>query len=456
MWAVAVSGGADSVALLLLLWAHFPEKRKQMLVLHYDHAVRADSAEDAKFVHKLAEGLGVAFATARRSMGGPVSESALRKVRMKFFQEQLAARQARIIFMGHHRDDVAETMLMRLARGSGASGLCAPRPVRELPEGMVPLRPLLDLTHAELVAGLQKAGAVWREDASNAGDQYLRNRLRHHVLPAWRRAEVIPDLAAGVARARTALEEDAEALESLAAVVMGDLPTGEPLTLVRLASQPRAVVRRALYGWLNLYDARESLNAQAFDTLLDAVMAAQPGRWSAGPGRWIELDNSAVRMTGAEAPAATPWGPLPLKAGRSVALPDGSRLQMRRVVVEQKLLKELRNGTVNPATRAYIGLPKKSATPAMRARSWQVGDRYRPLGAPGRRKLQDLFTDKKIPVRERLRLPVVCSGDNEPWWVPGLPPAHDHRVTAATWAALELTYSPVREIITRLPPIHER
>jgi tRNA(Ile)-lysidine synthase len=445
-WGVAVSGGADSVALLLLLWAHFPGKRKQMLVLHYDHALRPDSATDAQFVQQLAKGLGLRFVTERRTPGGAVSEAALRADRMRFFRTQLAAHSARIVFFGHQRDDIAETMLMRLARGSGASGLCAPRPAREFPDGLTHLRPLLDLEHAELCQVLQAAGAVWREDSSNAKGDYLRNRLRHDVLPAWRAADGSRDLNAGVARARAALEEDAEALENLTAELMRDLPQGAPLTLSRISGQPRAVVRRALHWWLHVNEAGRSLNAQAFDTVFAALISAQPGRWSAGPGRWLALDKSALRMMGGETVVAAAWGPFPLRAGRTVHLPDGAWLKARRVIVDRKLLNALCDGKINPAARAYLAPPKRAGAGFL-VRPWQPGDRYRPLGAPGRRKLQDLFTDKKIPAKERHRLPVVCNEANEPLWAPGLAPAHDHRVTAAARAALELTYSPFRDTI---------
>jgi tRNA(Ile)-lysidine synthase len=246
------------------------------------------------------------------------------------------------------------------------------------------------------------------------------------------------------------LEDDAEALENLTETLMRDVPAGEPLPLARMAGQPRAVVRRALYWWLYLNEARENVNARAFDALLAAVLAAQPGRWSAGPGRWIMLDKAKLLLMGDETGANTPWGPFRLTAGQTVELPDGARLQTRRVAVDRKLLKDLREGQINPATQAFLALPKKSAGLVVYARSWQPGDRYRPLGAPGRRKLQDLFTDKKIPAKERPRRPVVCNGQNEPLWTPDFPPAHDLRVIAGTRAALGLTYSPPCETMNRL------
>jgi tRNA(Ile)-lysidine synthase len=449
-WGVAVSGGADSVALLLLLWAHFPEKRKQMLVLHFDHAARPDSAADAQFVRKLAKDLGLPVATARRAPGGEKNEAALRDARMKFIREQLALRKGRVVFFGHQRDDIAETMLMRIARGSGASGVCAPRPVREMGESFVALRPLLDMDHAELCAALKTAGVAWREDSSNAQGHYLRNRLRSDVIPAWKKAMPTRDLNAGVAWTRNALEDDADALETLTSALMRGWVEGAALPLAKLAGQPRAIARRALHGWLNLNGVGDTLNSQAFHTLLDAVTSAQPGRWSAGPGRWLVLDESQLALSGMRDESMTPWPTIILRPGQSTKLPSGASLQSRLVKVDRKLLKALKDGTTDPATQALLALPGKSDGEIFCVRPWQPGDRYQPLGAPGRRKLQDLFTDKKIPARERHRLPVVCNEDNEPLWAPGLPPAHSRRVTGAVRTAMELTYAPIQPIIDNL------
>ncbi len=440
-WAVAVSGGSDSVALLLLIWAHFPKKRKMLRVFHFDHATRADSAADAQFVEALARQLGIAFVAARRAPGGALSEAALRESRWNFFREQLKAGNGRIIFLGHQRDDIAETMLMRLARGSGASGLCAPRPVREFPDGVVALRPLLDLSRDELLKTLKSAGATWREDLSNAKGHFLRNRIRHDVIPVWQKAIGTRDLDAGVARARAMLEDDGDALETLTVAVMRHLPAGESLLFARLSNQPRAVVRRCLWWWLRQNQVDTNLNAHAFDTLLDALVHLQPGRWSAGPGRWLVVDAHGLSLSGGAGPfPPVSWGPLELKSGQTLILPNGTKLVARTMAVNAKFLNELKTGEINPAKKAFFALPAKPADLVLRVRSWQPGDRYRPLGAPGRRKLQDLFMDKKIPLKERHRLPVVCSHDDEPLWVPGLPPAHALRVGAATRAALELTY----------------
>jgi tRNA(Ile)-lysidine synthase len=453
-WAVAVSGGADSVALLLLIWAHFPKKQRRLCVLHFDHATRPESVADAQFVQKLSRALGLRYATARRAPGGATSEAELREARWKFFHKQMIARSARVIFLGHQRDDIAETMLMRLARGSGAGGLSAPRPVRLLDHGAVALRPLLDLGHDELCAALRAAGAEWREDASNASDAYLRNRLRRAVLPAWRAALDGRDLAAGTARSRALLEEDDEALEALARAAQPAVAPGEPLPLMRLTKQPRAIFRRILHGWLNDNGVGEILRASAFEVLLDAVVAARSGRWSAGRGRWLELKDDCLSLV-ADQPRDPPaMVRRVLQPGETLELPSGACLQSRLIKVTPKLLAHLRTGQTGPEAHAWLAWPRADA--AFCVRSWQAGDRYRPLGAPGRRKLQDLFTDKKIPSRERLRLPLVCTDANDPLWAPGLPPAHERRLTASTRLALELTFCPPGERIERSQQLDER
>ncbi|MGA2052844.1 MAG: tRNA lysidine(34) synthetase TilS, partial [Opitutales bacterium] len=282
-WAAAVSGGADSVALLLLLWAHFPKARRRLTVLHYDHATRPDSREDAKFTRALAAALGLKCEMGRReASAGSVGEAELREARWGFFRERLKAGGGRVVFLGHQRDDIAETMLMRLARGSGTGGLSAPRPVRIFADGTVALRPLLDIGGEELRVALRTAGASWREDSSNASDDYLRNRVRRQVVPAWRLAARERDLAAGVARSRALLEEDDEALEAIVQAMLAERKAGGALKPADWATLPRALLRRALRSWLEAQELGGSVSAAAFEKLQDALMAGERGRWSAG------------------------------------------------------------------------------------------------------------------------------------------------------------------------------
>lgn len=297
-WAVALSGGADSVALLLVLRAHFPAHR--LVALHFDHRLRGRaSAADARHCARLCAALGVTLVTGRwtdRPPGGAApSEAAARAARHGFFARVMRRRRLVALWLGHNRDDVAETLLMRLARGSGPGGLAAPRPVHAQGDGRVHLRPLLDLEKAELVRALRRAGVRWREDASNAAGDYLRNRLRRSVLPAWKRAEAGRSLTAGLALARERLEEDDQALEAIVDE-LGPLDRWGRLDLPRLAGRPRAVWRRALHRWLLATAAPTDLARAGFEQLLARVEAARPMRFSLGRNGFAVIRAGRLRF----------------------------------------------------------------------------------------------------------------------------------------------------------------
>jgi tRNA(Ile)-lysidine synthase len=290
-WGVGFSGGPDSLALLLLVWSHWPARRKQIVALHFDHRLRGmESRADARFCRRVCRTLGVPFVAASWAQGRPgASEAEARAARHAFF-----ARHSRIMWLGHQQDDIAETLLMRLARGSGTAGLAAPRPVQLLGTRRVNLRPLLGLKKAELVRALREAGVEWREDSSNAGPAYLRNRMRHQVVARWVKAAE-RDAVAGAARSRELLEEDDAALEAWVRE-LDPLDRAGRLVRRRLAGRPMALWRRALHLWLvrNLPEA--DLSRQAFDTLLRGVVAGGRLRQSLGTSHFAECRGDLLML----------------------------------------------------------------------------------------------------------------------------------------------------------------
>lgn len=294
-WAVGFSGGPDSLALLLLLWAHWPEWRARLSALHFDHRLRgAESRGDAEFCRKVCVGLGVKFVGGvwKRVSSPKASEAEARAARMAFF-----AKHARVMWLGHQQDDIAETFFMRVARGSGTGGLAAPRPVQAQPGGRVHVRPLLALKKAEIVAALRAAGVPWREDSTNAGRDYFRNRVRRDVLPAWGRAAE-RDALAGAARSRLLLEEDDAALEALLdelrPIEAGRGRTGVVLRLTVLAGKPRALWRRALHRWLAGEPRAGEISRQAFEALLEAIERGQRTRHSLGREGFAVTDGARL------------------------------------------------------------------------------------------------------------------------------------------------------------------
>jgi tRNA(Ile)-lysidine synthase len=290
-WGIGFSGGADSLALVLLLWAHWPGRRQRLRPLHFNHRLRAAAQADADFCLRVCSALGVGLVTGTWDDRPPrPSEARARAARIAFFN-----RYARIVWLGHQMNDIAETQFMRLARGSGTAGLAAPRPVHELPRGHRRLRPLLTLPHAEIVAALQAVGAKWREDASNREPLYFRNRIRRRVIPAWQ-AAAQRDAVAGAARSRMLFEEDDDALASWLEQLR-PIGTRGHLQIRRLAGKPRALLRRALHAWLLTLPATAGrLSSRGFESLLDAVATGRPTRHSLGPAGFAVLQRGSLRF----------------------------------------------------------------------------------------------------------------------------------------------------------------
>ncbi|MDR2429449.1 MAG: tRNA lysidine(34) synthetase TilS [Puniceicoccales bacterium] len=438
--AVACSGGVDSLVALLLAWAHFPGLRSRLVVLHFNHRTRAECEAEAAFVRTIAETLGIAFrgGVVSRDFCGKrgVGEAALREARLDFFANACRAVGTRVLVQGHHADDVVESVLMRLARGSGAAGLSAPRPVSRFSGGLVFVRPLILLGKAELSGAMRAAALPWCEDASNATGAYLRNRVRKSVVPAWAVAQGAV-VARGVARSRRLLEEDDAALEAWLDGIWGRVVAGAPVyDWTPLAGLPAAVQRRAL--WRVLRHCPGAVTPFAVDAIVAALLTREPGRWSVGASAFLCFDGGTLRVEPSVALRRDAFG------GEGVLFeavplfwPSGGVLSVAAVRMTEPLLWEICAGAFSPGVEVFLATPPG----ALFARFWREGDSYRPFGLNGTRKLSDAFADKKIPAVERRRLPVVCDAEGIAW-VPGLPPAHRLRIGTLARTALRLTWTP--------------
>ncbi len=269
---MAVSGGADSVALLRLM-----SRRNQiaadieLVVVHVDHEMRGQTArQDASFVRDLAEKLGLPFFSRTRSQLSsperPVDAAGLRDLRLSAYRAAQDAHGLCGVLLAHHADDVAETLLIRILRGSPRSGTLGLAPLRnrQVVSGATLLRPLLDVHRRRLRGFLKRIGQPWREDATNAMDISLRNRLRR--LLAGR--EAVIDALLALARSAGATEA---ALDRLTPQV--ELSP----RIVDLASLPEPIRRRAARRWLVERGAPDpSAGPKAVDTVLALLDTAGP------------------------------------------------------------------------------------------------------------------------------------------------------------------------------------
>lgn len=396
----AVSGGADSVALLDALVSLQERLGFRVVAAHLDHALRAGSREDAEFCAALCERLGVRLvrdvadvrARAARERGG--LEEAARRERYAFLRHAKAEVGALAIAVAHTRDDQAETLLLRLLRGAGSDGLAGMRPR----SGDV-IRPLLAVARSEVLAHLAARRLEWREDPSNSDPAFARNRVRHELIPYLER-RFNPRLREALARTAELLAAEAELL---AAHAPQPRPFGDGSAVVRLdelGERPLAARRMWVRSALAAAGGLRGVRQEHVERILR--LAARPsgsGRSLALPGgREASVSFGSLRI-GPRRPGTAAFA-LPLAVPGRVALPVGGTLVAERV------------------RGALADAPAEAAKQPILVRTRRPGDRVRVHGRL--RSLKRYLIAARVPASERGRLPLVARGD-EVLWLPGLP-----------------------------------
>jgi tRNA(Ile)-lysidine synthase len=434
---IACSGGADSLCLLLLLYAHFPELRGRLAVLHFDHHIRgAESASDAAFVSEVAASLSLHCESGFWDAGTPdATEEAARAARMNFLHEK-----ADVIAFGHNRTDVAETILMRLGRGSSLDGLAGPRPVqcfRKRPN-VVHLRPLLNLSGAEIREALRDCDIPWREDSTNSGLKYTRNKLRHEVLPALENA-LGRDWTAGAARSRERIEEADDTLNNEADELLQSAHENKDALHVSLLSNSKpALARRILERWLESTDLRGHIPVQALDRILESALHGSFPKNLNISGLTISGEFISESASDKINPDAQDWSEIGAAQNCEIYFPDRTVLRIEAIDLPpdqiEPTIADLR--AKGSLTDVMIAVSQDSV---FNIRRRTEGDAYKPLGAPGRNKLHDMQINRKIPASDRPALPIVLV-ESDIVWSPFLPPADEYKLSSDTLHAVRLTY----------------
>jgi tRNA(Ile)-lysidine synthase len=374
---IAYSGGLDSTVLLHRL-AHL-EPRIRLRAVHIHHGLQAAADEWALKCERFAQSLGIAFELLRVQVdamdpAGP--EAAARTARYEALRGLM--RQGDCLATAHHRGDQAETVLLRLLRGSGVHGLAAMRPLRQFAPGWL-WRPLLDLPRERLYAYAQAQGLRWIEDPHNRDPRYSRSWLRGEVEPLLRSR--FPQAEESLARTARLAGEAAELLDELGALDFAAAGEGEALGVEALRSLGAARRHNLLRWWLR----QRGFEAPSADVLervgrevLDAAADAEPLLGWAG----CELRRYRDRLH-----AMSPLPPPPAEAGlawidEELVLPEGcGRLRLPQV----------------PPRGLSVRFP-------------QGGERFRPEGSEHSRSLKNLFQETGIPPWVRLRTPLVKEG----------------------------------------------
>lgn len=438
--AVAVSGGADSVALLLWLLSYSPQMKDQLSVMHFNHATRgARSDEDEAFVKDLCNKLGVRCVTKKRAKisEGDLSESALREARFAFIKPAMIEIGATTLFTGHHLSDRVETLLMRISRGSGLKGLIAPQPLQKFRDGTFIARPLIKFSKQKIVSALKSAGQDWREDASNQENTPYRNYIRNILLPGWRQ-RCSQDLEHALENTINQLEEDSIALEKWAENICKDIDLRKrefPLDNIR--NTPRAVQQRVILSWLNQQKVTEEISFQKIREVLDlqggeSVNLNPKHRLSRVKKDCLKLENLVSDnedFLGKQ---------FVFKNTGSLFFPNGKKLSVEIIQSTPQLIASVQAGKDDPSQQVHLSLHTPEDELRITFRS--PGLSYQPLGMSGTKSVQDAMMDRKLPSIERNRLPTVLNSKGELLWIPGLIPAEVGRVKTGMKWLLRLTY----------------
>ena len=391
---IGLSGGADSVALLMTLLPDIRDGRIAAEAVHVNHGLRGtESDDDEKFCRELCEREGVPLTVYRADLQGKTDEDSARKARYGFFREKYKAFKADGLILAHHADDQAETFLMRLTRGAGPEGLECMRE-DETVEDIRILRPMLRIRREEIRAALTEDGTGWREDSTNTDTAYLRNKVRQELIPAL---EAISESAVDkICRTAGMIAADNDVLDAAAEKLLRENAKGSILNAAAITAEPEAVRRWVLRKWWNAEGpvleehALSAAQTEALTALLDVTKGKinlPGGVYAVRTGKHLILRSSEKE----EAPEPVVFsgkeivfGDYRITVGPSEGNPgDGKRTQ------------EVPDGF-------FEGCEIRTRRP---------GDRIRPFGSTGSRKLQDYLTDRRIGEPFRDQIPLICRGN---------------------------------------------
>ena len=381
---VAVSGGPDSLALLSVLREILPAIPLHLTVAHFDHGWRADSKDDRDFVASVAAQWGFDFHVGAATEATARTEDAARSARYAFLRQVAAVTNSTAIALGHTQDDQVETLLLHLLRGSGSRGLSAMR----RREGDL-ARPLLDISRRDIEAYLMRLHLTPRRDPSNDDPRFTRNRLRQQLLPAIDAFD--PSARELLARTADILGEEDRYFDDQIA----QLPDGISVNREAFAKLPPALQRRVIRqlipdaGFLEVEAIRRGDLRQS--DRRTGIVRPHDGAAVAPPGASLRLATITCTCDPASFRARDPIGHL-----------DADLVRLPFVVSTRK-----------------------------------PGDRMRPLGLDGPKRVQDILVDAHVPRHLRDSLPIVADRE-EIVWIPGVTISETKRVTPATRRQLHL------------------
>jgi tRNA(Ile)-lysidine synthase len=422
---IGLSGGADSVALTYAIDEVRERRGLKIAAAHLNHRIRGDeSLRDEEFVRGMCSRLGVELVVERAEGLAAVSnlEERAREVRREFLLRVAGAVGAEFVVLGHHRDDQAETVLMRLMRGAGAAGMAA---MAERGPGKI-IRPMLSISRAEIRGYLEARAIAFVEDSSNRSRDILRNRIRAELMPMVER-DYAPGLGARLAEVAgemRSLDELVVAIASRELEAMRVRSGG--IDVSGLGAMNRAVQAAAIRLFLaQRMGTLRGISRAHVEAVRLLILDGGPSDSINLPGGWraareynfLHLVNGREREADAE---------------YTVAInPEGITLVVAAGFSFEATASAAADASMPDSLRIAMFDAAKIAEAGLVARNFRRGDVIRPMGMGGSRKVHDVFLDRKLPRARRARFPIITIG-GEIAWIPGLVRAECALVSGAT------------------------
>ncbi|MDD4879569.1 MAG: tRNA lysidine(34) synthetase TilS [Candidatus Omnitrophica bacterium] len=436
---VAVSGGPDSTALLLALNGLKREYGLKLHIAHLDHMFRAagETKKDREYVSSLSRKLGIPLIFERIDVPAYAKESGLsleeaaREKRYEFLLKAAVDTGAKKIALGHTMDDQAETVLMRLVRGSGLGGLRGIPPKRPL-DGALIVRPLIEVWRKEVEEYLKGMAVRPRRDATNFMRKFLRNRIRHELIPALEKYN--PNIKEVLARNSQNFSYDYEALsDAVDRSCKGCLKAdgGSVTVSLRRLKREQAGIRRGILRKA-IEISKGDLRGIDYSHIEDIEGLIGTGKGAVDlPGKTrVTSTKDSLVFGKMKAEAASP------KVRKRISVPGSTFIPAMKLTFDARFagpgVKLGRSKTAEYMDFAKIKGP-------LYVRTWEKGDRFRPLGMGKEKKLQDLFIDLKVPRGKRERVPLLVSG-KDIIWVCGLRLSDVVKIGCGTKHILRISY----------------
>lgn len=441
---VAVSGGPDSMALLHALYTLADSLEVQLAVAHLNHGLRGAAADDdERYVHGWSQRWDLPYFVEHQDIAALAAEEKLsieqagRQARYEFFTRLAAQHGFDRIALGHTATDRIETLLINLLRGTGLHGL------RSIPpcQGQF-IRPLITARREETAEYCAVHNLQPRLDASNLSAEYcLRNKVRLELLPRLA-SDYAPHIATSLLRLAAAVEQELQWTEPLveaayrqAAQADGD---GIALDLHQLADMPEGLRYRLLrYALVQLRADTADMEAVHYDALHRMVRSGQTGRQVALPGGVLaQRGYNSIRLTGRRTEEQGACAGICDR--HTLAVPGTVRVPELGLTVEAEVMRQ-RPAELGQAQGRQIVMDGCALGDKLFVRTWQPGDRLQPLGMTGHKKVQDIFVDEKVPRRQRARVPLLTTSDDEIVWAVGYCLSEQFKVTGRTERYVRLT-----------------